>query len=242
MSYQKAKLKIIYKILGSNQDSESSSNKSNGQTNEEGEQSSLAEKGNDGQKSKKEDKIKYELKQDSVLTANDKPIDWDYIKTNSELLYSNWARTVLDLHSLNVDNQDILSFGSNLDNLIIAAKNENKIEILRVISILYSYIPKFEEKYSNDTKNIFLQYTKYYVLNSYFLVEENNWSKIRESLEVARNYFSNIINTVSEDKNNQNKISKVYVLLNELNNSIRIQDKEVFYIKYKTLMDDLSNL
>lgn len=190
----------------------------------------------------KEDKIKYELKQDSVLNRENKQIDWDFIKTNIELLYSNWAQTVIDLHSLNVDNQDILSFGRELDNLIVAAKNEDKKETLRIVSNLYSYIPKYEQQFSDDTKSINIQYTKYYVLNSYYLVEDLKWNDMKNSLDSAENYFSNVINSINGDGSDKDKISKIYVLLNELDASLNLQDTDVFYIKYKALMEDLGNL
>lgn len=226
--------------LGSNTESQNQSS-SNNENNQEKSSSVDTNKKNQSE-TQNEGKVKYELKQESVLTASTKPIDWDYIKINSELLYSNWAQTVLDLHSLNIDNEDILSFGKIIDNLIIATKNENKVEVLKQIAYLFSYIPKYENKYSDDTKQINIEYTKYYVLNSYCLLEENKWTQMKESINSAKNYFSNLINNVNSDENSQSKISKIYVLLNELDNSINLQDKEVFYIKYKALMADLTNM
>lgn len=129
-----------------------------------------------------------------------------------------------------------------LDNLIIATKNENKIEILKQISNLFYFLPKYEQKYSDDVKKINIQYTKYYVLNSYCLADENKWTQMKESINSAKDYFLNVINNIDTDENTQSKISKVYVLLNELDNSINLQDKDIFYIKYKVLMADLSNM
>lgn len=146
------------------------------------------------------------------------------------------------MHSLNIDNEDILTFSGTLDNLILASKNENKIQILNNISNLFSYLPKYEQKYSDDTKSINIRYTKYFVLNSYCLAEENKWVQMKESINSAKNYFSNVLNNISSNENTQNKISKIYILLNELDNSINLQDKEIFYIKYKALMTDLSNM
>ena len=236
--------KIEDNLVASTSSNEESKNSKNGSnTGENSQESSSVESGEKNkQHTQNEGKIKYELKQESVLTANTKQIDWDYIKISSELLYSNWAQTVLDLHSLNIDNEDILSFGSTLDNLIIATKNENKIEVLKQISNLFSYLPKYEQKYSRDTKHINIEYTKYYVLNSYYLVEESKWAQMKESIDSAKNYFGNVINNIDTDEKAQSKISKIYVLLNELDNSINLKDKDLFYIKYKALMADLSNI
>ena len=49
-----------------------------------------------------------------------------------------------------------------------------------------------------------------------------------------------IINSVDEKSSySKNKITKIYVLLNELNNSLIVQDKEIYFIKYKKVMEEL---
>ena len=55
------------------------------------------------------------------------------------------------------------------------------------------------------------------------------------------NYFTNILNSVNDEKQNQNKLSKTYVLLNELNNSIDLKDKDLYMIKYRNVMEELVN-
>ena len=40
-------------------------------------------------------------------------------------------------------------------------------------------------------------------------------------------------------KDNMYKVNKCYVLLNELENSMDLKDKEIYYIKYKNLLEEL---
>ena len=47
---------------------------------------------------------------------------------------------------------------------------------------------------------------------------------------------------VSTNIQNQNRVSKAYILLNELNGCINMQDKELYYIKYRNVMEELMNL
>lgn len=230
---------------GSQSQSSNSGKEESGGNTQEGGSSSGGESGGSGQNSEtKQSEVteKYEMQPRSVLTNKQTEIDWDYIKYNTELLYSNWSTMVIDLHSLNVDNNDILNGGDTLNNLIISAKNEDKVKTLQIVSDLYSYIPKYTKQYSNDIKQTNLQYTKYFVINAYALAEEDKWDEMKKQTESAKSYFSNIINVVNEDENNQNKINKVYVLLNELDNSINYKDKELFYIKYKALMENIENI
>lgn len=185
---------------------------------------------------------KYEMEPSSILTNKQTEIDWDYIKYNTELLYSNWSTMVIDLHSLNVDNNDILSAGDMLDNLIIATKNEDKVKALQILSDLYSYIPNYTKQCENNSQKTDLAYTKYFLIDTYTLVEENKWDEMQKQMENAKTHFSNIVNSVNEDKANVNKINKVYVLLNELDNCLNYKDKELFYIKYKALMENIESL
>lgn len=185
---------------------------------------------------------KYEMERSSILTNKQTDIDWDYIKYNAELLYSNWSTTVIDLHSLNINNNDILNFGDTLNNLIIATKNEDKVQTLQIVSDLYSYIPKYAEQYSDDETTVNLEYTKYFIIDAYTLLEEDKWDDIDKQVENAKAYYSNIINSVNIEQKNQNKINKVYILLNELDNCINYKDKELFYIKYKALMENLEKI
>lgn len=227
-----------------NQEGNSGKEQSGGNSQKSGSSSGGESSGNEQNKQSKESDVipKYEMEQSSILTNKQTEIDWDYIKYNTEILDSNWSTIVIDLHSLNVDNSDILNCGDTLNDLIISTKNEDKTKTLQILSDLYSYIPKYTKQYSNDTTKINIQYIKYFILDAYTLVEEDKWDEVKIQVDNAKNYLSNIINIVNQEQNNQNKINKIYVLLNELDNSINYKDKELFYIKYKALMQNIENL
>ena len=53
---------------------------------------------------------KYEIVNDSILANKNQTIDWEYIKSSAETIHSSWATLTIDLHSLNVNNKDILNF------------------------------------------------------------------------------------------------------------------------------------
>lgn len=178
----------------------------------------------------------YQMKQYSVLNNNDNDnqIDWEYIKNKIEFFYSSWVNIVIDLHQNEVNNDDILNFGYEIDNLVASVKNENKIETLRSISKLYSYLPKYIEQTLKDNQKTYIYYTKSSIINSYALVEQENWEEVSSQMAKAQEYFINIINNV--DGNDKNKINETYVLINETYNSISKKDKDIYYIKYKNLI------
>ena len=182
---------------------------------------------------------KYEIVNDSILANKNQTIDWEYIKSSAETIHSSWATLTIDLHSLNVNNQDILNFSSVLDQVTLSAKQEDKTSTLNNLASLYAFFPIYIKQISNDSEKINIDYTRACVLNSYALVEQNKWDEMKVQVTNGINYFTNILNSVNDEKQNQNKLSKTYVLLNELNNSIDLKDKDLYMIKYKNVMEEL---
>lgn len=236
----------------SNQNEQESENKqqsNNGSSNQEGENSenkqssssSNSSKSRNNEQSTSQNSTKYEIKNDSILTKEGQSIDWENIKSNIEAIHSTWATLTIDLHSLNVNSQDILNFSNTLDQVTISAKQEDKVATLNNLASLYAFFPSYINQISDDNKKINIEYTKASVLNSYAFVEQNKWEDMKAQLLNAINYFTNVLNTVNEDIENQNNMSKVYVLLNELNNSINIKDKDLYLIKYRNVMEELVN-
>lgn len=68
---------------------------------------------------------KFELEAKGVLTNSDE-INWDYIKSEIEILYSSLPTITLDLYKSNVNQENVLSFNKEFDNLTIVTKNEKK--------------------------------------------------------------------------------------------------------------------
>lgn len=197
--------------------------------------------GNSGGSSKNENYTKYNVKTQNILTNDSTEIDWNYIKNTVQVIYTSWPSIMIDLHSTNVKNEDILSFSNTLDVLIVNVQNEDKKQVLNSLAILYSFIPIYKEQYSEDNDEINISYTKAHIINSYVLLEEDKWDEIQAQITKASEYFGFIINSINE-KRNQSSISKTYVLINEMNNVIKLKDKKLFYMKYKNLMESAMNI
>jgi len=223
----------------SNSDSSSSSqgSSSQNQTSGGGESSSSSSEEN----SKSTEYTKYNVENQNILINTNEEIDWNYMKNTVETLYSSWPTIMIDLHSVNVKNEDILTFSINLDSLIINIQNEDKKATLNTLAILYSYLPIYMQQYSEDTDKVNTQYTKSHIINTYVLLEEDKWEDMQAEITKANEYFSLIINSIKEDRS-RNCISKTYVLVNEMNNAIKLQDKKLFYLKYRNIMESLMNI
>ena len=182
------------------------------------------------------------IKSKRILSEDRNNVNWTTIKNDIESFYFTWNSTIIDLYKIGVNNQDILNFSSKLDETVVNIKNENKTEALRLLSELYSIIPIFMNSYSSDNNNINIQLTRSYVLNAYALVEKNDWNTINDQIKKAEEAFNNVMSDVNFINQKNYNVNKTYVSLKELQNSVSLNDPDVFYIKYKTFMEEINLL
>ncbi|MFR5684932.1 MAG: hypothetical protein ACLUD1_13015, partial [Clostridia bacterium] len=108
--------------------------------------------------------------------------------------------------------------------------------------VLYSYLPKYLETSSEDGYAKNLAYTKSYILNGYAFVEDDNWEGVKNELKKAEDQYVTILNDVNNHSSSEHNINKAYVLLKEKENSLDGKDKDVYYLKYRNLMEELEKL
>lgn len=206
---------------------------------EQGQTSSQSGSGNDTQKS---NVTTMKMQPETILSSDENVIDWNTIKNKIETINEAWGVIILDLSNLNVDNNDILSFSSTLDDCILSIKDEKKVDTLTNIAKLYSFIPKFERGISaeNSTQNV--KQAKSYIINAYSLVEKDDWTSIGNNISECEKTFKNITNDMEYMKDKEYKVNRTYVLIKELQNSLTYKDKKLFYVKYKNVMESINTL
>lgn len=182
----------------------------------------------------------YKVEPNNILSNSRQP-DWSKIKIEIENLYTSWSTMVVDLYKLNIKNEDITNFSNDLNTATTAIKAEDKTASLNMIAKLYSYIPIYVTACSQDQDDINTAYTKAYTINAYTLIEQDKWDEIGKNLEQAERYFSNVVNNI-EGKQKQYNINKTYILLKEFQNAVPQKDKDLLYIKYKNLMEELNTM
>lgn len=182
-----------------------------------------------------------EMITDATLMKDKNNINWDLIKPEIELLNESWNVIVLDLYTLNVKNDVILDFSNKLNKCIVAIKNEDKAQSLKTLANLYSSIPVFLKEIKDDENTQKIRQTQSYVINAYSLVEDMGNTEIRNNITKAIETYSEIMSDVNYTKDHSYKVNKIYVLLNELLNSLDEKDSDVFYIKYKVFMEAVNN-
>lgn len=247
--------KIYYgemmKKTGEESNNQSSSNSSSDSGNKmEGENESSGNGGESSQKNESSNTSSgntqsleqtFELKKSGVL-ANSDGINWEDIKLEIENLYTSIPTITMDLYSINVNQDDILSFNKEYDNLILVAKEEDKEKTLTQLSRLYDYMPKFINNTSSREIEKKVIETKANIFKAYSKLDPDNWNEIYSDVNNAVNSFSQLLTDTNINSEKQYSINRVYILLNELKNSVLSKDKDLFFIKYKNLLEEIDAL
>lgn len=228
------------------------SSTSGGSKSEEGEETSgedgestggdNSDSSSDSQKDTKGTEQKFEMKKTGILSNNTEDINWEEIKLEIENLYSSIPTITVDLYRNNANQEDILSFNKEFDNLMQVAKNEDKEKTLTQLSKLYDYIPKFINNTSSTDIEKKVIEAKSNILKGYSKLDNNNWNEIYNDVNNAIKGYSQLLSNTTIDSKKQYSINRIYILLNELKSSISLKDKQIFLIKYKNLLEEFDSL
>lgn len=181
--------------------------------------------------------VQYRMVPNTILNAN-KTINWENLKLEIENLNNTWPSIIVDLYKANVDNKKLTEFSDLINTCIGNIKNENRTETLNSLAKLYEYIPVFLEKIVSDNQQVELAKTKVEVIKAYVNIDFANWEELKTSLDRAISNFEPIVNNTNEAEKEYN-IRKAYVLLQEFKNAVDTNDKDLLFMKYKNLMEEL---
>ena len=178
----------------------------------------------------------------SSLDTDYDDIQWEQLSSEIESFYTSWNTVILDLYKLNVNGTDITEFSSNLDQLVINIKAKDKQAAIDTLTIMYSYIPKYIQAFSDKNEEIDIAYTKEHILKAYAGVSKGDWNLASQELVLADEVYSNVMKNTSFVEKKEYNVNKSYVTLKELQTSISKQDKSLFFLKYKNLMQEIDIL
>lgn len=186
---------------------------------------------------------KYYIEYNSVLLRDTNTVDWNDLENQAENLYDSWVTITLDLNTMNVSSDDILSYNTNLDNLMISIKDKNKVNSAICLANLYSLVPKYMSETSEDQPKIQIGHIKSDILSAYSLLDTEKWNDITNLLGSAESKLTEFMNGgYNLSSMRQAKVNKAYVLLKELIKSSNEKNKDLFYLKYISLIQELEDI
>lgn len=161
---------------------------------------------------------------------------WETIQTQIENLYQTWNTISIDLNTLNVDGKSILAFNDFLNTSTQYIKKKDKAAAMEEIAKIYQLLPKYSEDYKPNSKETHVLEIKNAVVTAYVYVTNDDWETAKKQLAGAITQFTSLLNSVGQNFQNQTLVNQCYILVNELNKAIGLQDKEIFFIQYQNLM------
>ncbi len=177
----------------------------------------------------------------ALISVDEGETNWEMIQGEAEVFYSSWATIVLNLNDIGVSNEKILEYSNYQDEAIIGIKNKDKQKALENLSNAYSLLYDFMQNTEiEDTKKEAIR-AKGCIISSYANVEKDDWEEVQNQVGNAEVIFVNLVNDAEKLKEPQKfNINKTYILIGELKNSLNLKDKEIFFIKYKNILEEMN--
>ena len=230
----------ISKDSSSSQNSiESNSGGSEGGTSS-GEESDSTNNSNSSLNSDQDNK-KFELQLSGVLT-NKEDINWDYIKGEIENIYTSLATITIDFYQIGTTQENVIKFNQQLDKLSIAIKEENKELVLGELSNLYTNLSNITQNINGNELYKKVIKIKDNIFKAYSKLDTGNWEEIANDISNAITLYSELLTNTTENIEKQYEINKGYILINEMQNAVNLQDVSIFLIKYKNLLEELNSI
>ena len=230
----------ISKDSSSSQNSiESNSGGSEGGTSS-GEESDSTDNSNSSLNSDQDNK-KFELQLSGVLT-NKEDINWDYIKGEIENIYTSLATITIDFYQIGTTQENVIKFNQQLDKLSIAIKEENKELVLGELSNLYTNLSNITQNINGNELYKKVIRIKDNIFKAYSKLDTGDWEEIANDISNAITLYSELLTNTTENIEKQYEINKGYILINEMQNAVNLQDVSIFLIKYKNLLEELNSI
>ena len=80
------------------------------------------------------------------------------------------------------------------------------------------------------------------VYNAYAILEQNNSEEIKKQLQAAEEAMIVMMNNMGTKKEKTYNLNKAYILLKDLQSTIDKKNTDIFYLKYKNLVEELDTL
>lgn len=186
----------------------------------------------------------FDIQKTTILDneIEDTEIEWKSIKEEIELINNIWNIVSIDLSNAKVADNDIQNFNNVLNEVIISVKNEDSKKSLENISNLYSIIPTFTSYIMTENTSKIVISTKTELLKACSLVMADDWDNAKIHVNNAQNIFLEISKESQKIGNKEYKIDKVQRLLKNLEDAIKLNDKQIFLLHYKVLVENIDEI
>lgn len=160
-------------------------------------------------------------------------INWEKIQMDFKEVSNSSSIIILDLTSLQIENNNILEFENKINEINLAIENKSELEFLRASKDFYKQIFNYLNTILPDNNILYKEIeVKSYLLESlyYCMIDEYDFGF--NSIETAENLYNNLMNDVDYLRENSYKVNRVYIVIQEMKLSVQNKEKENVISKY----------
>ena len=192
---------------------------------------------------KSDDEKIFKLVPDVLLLGENEQneeVDWGEIRRDIENIYTIWPTISIDLESVGVNTNETRKFNLVLDDIATDVKDKKQNLALIDLSKLYNLIPNYMNYYIDEELNKDIINIKSHILNSYVLINNENWEGAKKELKYGEDIYRNLKANSKDYENKEINLNRSNLLLSDLKQSIEKKDKQIFYVRYKNLLEELN--
>ena len=174
-----------------------------------------------------------------ALTEDSSKIDWNSIYQKTDLINSSWSDIIIDMAKTNVNKDDISGYSNNLNKFIIEVGNKNIIMSLYELTNLYNHIPKFLKHFEDNEFDVLRKQFKGRAMLSCAYVKDGKWQEATDEANNLSNSYNDLMNNTEYVKQYSYDLNRIYVLTEELKNSLVYNNSGLFLVKYKSYIEEI---
>lgn len=159
-------------------------------------------------------------------------VNWDDVSHDAQKVGKVLDTVMLDLSELNVSNDDLNKFRTEVNNLLTAVTKKDEYTLFKSASNLYGLLPGYYSKISKNKNKKEVLELKSLVLKSYTSAYFMEWDDSKANAALAETKYKEMSDNLEYMKEYSYNLNKTYILVEEFKNAVDLQELELTKIKY----------
>lgn len=169
----------------------------------------------------------------------DNAINWADVNKDAQKIGKVLDTVMLDFGESKVSNDELNNFRNQINNLLISTTNEDEKTLFKSASNLYSLLPEYYSRFSEDNNKKLVMDLKALVLKSYTGAYFLDWEPAKSDALLAENKYKEMSDNLEYMKENSYNLNKVYILVEEFKNAVDLEEAELTKIKYVNFIEKI---
>lgn len=171
--------------------------------------------------------------------VEDDTINWENVNKDTQKIGKVLDTLMLDFGEAQISNDDLNKFRTEINNLLIASSGEDEQAMLTSASNLYSLLPDYYGKFSNDNNKKDIMTLKSLVLKSYINSNFLDWQEAKNNAQSAESKYKEMSDNLEYMKEYSYSLNKIYILVEEFKNAVDLEQVDLAKIKYINFIEKI---